>query len=59
MSVLEPTSIALLLITGLAVGLVQGLLGVGGSLVMVPVAWIIVLVILKLYLGLRMIGVFD
>ncbi|MBL7119482.1 MAG: hypothetical protein ISS53_02210 [Dehalococcoidia bacterium] len=59
MSVLEPTSIALLLITGLAVGFAQGLLGVGGSLVMVPVTWIIVLVILKLYLGLRMIGVFD
>ena len=59
MSVLEPTPIALLLITGLAVGFAQGLLGVGGSFVMVPVTWIIVLVILKLYLVLRMIGVFD
>ena len=37
MSVLEPTSIAVLLITGLAVGFAQGLLGVGGSFIMVPV----------------------
>lgn len=37
MSVLEPVSIAVLLITGLAVGFAQGLLGVGGCFIMVPV----------------------